>query len=339
MQHYRVMNNNNNIYSYNRITNIKYNEYLTLTTEQIKIIKKQLQFFIKTLSDNLNKSFDFVNHQNLKNCYLSLDEEHKQLITREKQFIKRQKFFHELYKCFKCYRAHLTDETDKDNLKELFKMMYSITLTHVKLTIELYEEYYFKLNTIYFKEEIPYNYKTLAEFFLEITEFNNSNPSTFNSLINDFTEYNIDYDPPFKDPIKNNIDLDITEDKYEADFYQDNKSYATAYNILDLINKYDKLPTKLKTKFKNLAEFYNIKPLYNKNYFLNSLENKFYYISFKLKKTDNIHKLYRLYPHYETTYLMYEQNPSLYEPPQKNIISYFHNFNYREEYEEILLGH
>ena len=28
--------------------------------------------------------------------------------------------------------------------------------------------------------------------------------------------------------------------------------------------------------------------LYNKNYFLNSLENKFYYISFKLKKTNKV---------------------------------------------------
>jgi hypothetical protein len=339
---------NTNIYKYINLSKFTNEEFNNLNLQQKKVITHHT--FYK-LTDNLNNSFDFINHENLKNCYLHKEEEIKDRTLREKQFIKRQNIFEDLEKSYNYYKHYLEKEKEnnKDALKELFKSFYNSNITHYKLTNELYEDYYFKLNTIYFKHEIEYNYKTLAEFFLKLTEYNNENGCTFYKLLEVMTNYNIEYDTDIIKKTECKIDLSITEDKGEADLYQDNKSYGTAHIILDLINAYDKLPTKLKTYYKKWAELYNIKPLYNKNYFLNKLENKFYYISFPLRKINrlsDINELYKLYPQYETTELIYEQDPSYYEPKPKISkldklinVSYFHNFNYRKEYEQLLLGH
>jgi hypothetical protein len=301
---------------------------------------------IYNLLDKLNKSFDFVNHENLKNSYMSIEEEHKKITSREKQFNRRQNIFIELYKCFECTITYLKNNKDdltlnaKFHIKDLYKLFYNSLLLHSNLTNELYEDYYFKLNTIYFKCEIPYNYKTTAEFFLQLTEHKNTNAIIFNDYIKSLLNNNIAFEPLIKDYPNPNIDIAITEDKNEADLYQDNKSYGTAHNILDLIKQYEKLPTKLKNKYKQLANHYNIKPLYNKNYFLNSLENKFYYVAFELRPTNRLIDLYSLYPHYETTYLMFLQDPSLYQPkPRPKPKQKKTYINYEDEDQYLLLSY
>ena len=351
------MNNNYNNYSklsiyscYYTIKNIKYEEYINLTEEQKTNIKTKLNKYMTTLINDYNKSFDYINHENLKNCYMSLEEEHKLIALREKQYLNSEKIFRRIYDLYKLYRSYIKDTTI---LKELFITIYNITLKQSYLTTELYKIYYLRLNTIYFKEEIPYNYKTIADFFLILTENNNALPLYI--LMTDYEKYKIQYNIDYEPLIKNiEIDIDIRKTEQEEykenlDFYQDNKSYFLAHEILEMTNEYDKLPIKLKTIYKHLAHLHNTKPLYEKNYFLNNLLNKEYFFLTEknIKKHKNtINELYNLNQDFLNVYLMYKQDPSIYEPKPKISkldkllnVSYCHKFNYEEEDRYLLLGH
>lgn len=339
------MNNNYSKLSiyccYKVIKNINHEDYINLTEEQKTDIKNKLNKYMTSLINDYNKSFDYVNHENLKNCYMSLEEEHKLISLREKQYLNSDKLFCKIYELYKLYRIYIKDT---NILKELFINIYNITLKQSQLTTELYKIYYLQLNTIYFKEEIAYNYKTIADFFLQLTELYNALP--INYLLEDYekykTKYNIDYEPLIK-----NIEVDINlkkteqeEHKENLDFYQDNNSYVLAHHILDMFKEYDKLPIKLKTIYKNLAHLHNTKPLYEKNYFLNNLLNKEYFFLTQknIKKRENaISELYNLHPAFLNIWLMYNQDPNLYEPKPRIKKTCIYKNIYTYDDEQILL--
>lgn len=310
---------------YKLASNMKYDDYKKLTEEQKANIKIKLEKYMTSLINDYNKSFNYVNHENLKNSYMSLKEEHKLIALREKQFLNSEKLFWKLYNLYKHYRVYVKD---KNTLKELFNTLYNISIKQSILTTELYEDYYFKLNKIYFDEEIPYNYKTTAEFFLKLTEYNNGLPIYV--ILSDYenykTQHNIDFEPKQID-ISLHIDLEKTEktQKENLDFYQDNNSYFIAHEILQLTDEYKKLPNKLKTLYKKLAIKHDTKPLYEKNYFLNNLLNKKYFLLTEKNKskehyTNRINKLYDLNSDFLNAWLIYEQDPSIYETkPRKKL--------------------